>query len=253
MDRSRSPQGLAKMLGYVLGRRPDEFGLVPDADGFVRIKDLLKALHEEDGWRYVNPTHINEVLLSVPEAGLEVAEGRIRSRNRGATQNGDLPLPKLLYLGIRRRAYPHVHAEGIQAGNGPGVLLASDPEMAARLGRRIDSEPVILTVNVHQLVADGRALKAVGEGLFTTDALLPGTFSGPPLPKEKPEEARSGGRGDAPEPPVMPGSFALDAGRAAAGAHVPESLKRLAAKGKKPDRKRLKKDKWSREKPPWRQ
>jgi len=46
----RSPQNLAKMLAYVLGRRPDEFGLIPDAEGFVRIKDLLKALHEEEGW-----------------------------------------------------------------------------------------------------------------------------------------------------------------------------------------------------------
>ncbi|MCK7505928.1 MAG: hypothetical protein MZV70_18885 [Desulfobacterales bacterium] len=53
-----SAEPLAKMLAYVLGRRPDEFGLIPDAEGFVKIKDLLKALHEEDGWGYVNQSHL---------------------------------------------------------------------------------------------------------------------------------------------------------------------------------------------------
>jgi len=41
------------MLTYILAYRPDEFGLVPSEEGFVRYKDLLKALHEEDGWRTV--------------------------------------------------------------------------------------------------------------------------------------------------------------------------------------------------------
>jgi hypothetical protein len=43
----------------------------------------------------------------------------------------------------------------------------------------------------------------------------------------------------------------MDVEKAASG-HVPPSLKRRMEKGKKIDRKRLKKDKWSREKPPWR-
>ena len=40
MSQQRSPKQLAKFLNYVLGRRPDEFGLVMDKDGFVKIKDL---------------------------------------------------------------------------------------------------------------------------------------------------------------------------------------------------------------------
>jgi putative RNA 2'-phosphotransferase len=242
------------MLAYVLGRRPEEFGLVPDGDGFVRVKDLLKALHEEDGWRYVNASHINEVLLSVPEAGLELAEGRIRVRNRPtAGPPADQPLPKLLYAFIRRRAWPHVHTEGIQAAAAPGVLLAADRAMAERLGRRIDPEPVILTVSVQLLGEKGQTFAPAGEGLFTVEAVLPGTFSGPPLPKEKPEEDRAAGRKPAAEPAPMAGSFVLDMVRAERGAHVPDSLSLRTAKGKKLDRKRLKKGGWSREKPPWRE
>ena len=51
----------SKFLVYILGRKPDEFGLVPDKDGFVKIKELLKAINEEDGWRHIReqPSHAN--------------------------------------------------------------------------------------------------------------------------------------------------------------------------------------------------
>lgn len=82
MDKTRSPQNLAKMLAYVLGRRPDEFGLIPDAEGFVKIKDLLKALHEEAGWGYVNESHLRQVLITVPAPAFEIDAQRIRARLR---------------------------------------------------------------------------------------------------------------------------------------------------------------------------
>ncbi len=57
----------AKFLKYVLGLNPDEFGLVLDKDGYVKIKDLLKAVHEEDGWRSFRQANINEIMISLPQ------------------------------------------------------------------------------------------------------------------------------------------------------------------------------------------
>ena len=34
----------SKFLFYILGHKPDEFGLVPDTNGFVKTKDFLKAI-----------------------------------------------------------------------------------------------------------------------------------------------------------------------------------------------------------------
>ena len=65
MGRSRRPEQLNKFLSYVLARCPDEFGLIPDQDGWVRIKELLRALSEEPGWSYVRRGHINEAVLTV--------------------------------------------------------------------------------------------------------------------------------------------------------------------------------------------
>jgi putative RNA 2'-phosphotransferase len=242
------------MIAYMLGRRPDEFGLVPDAEGFVKVKDLLKALHEEEGWGYVNLSHLNEVLLSVSVPTFEIAENRIRARVRetSAVASPPPPLPKLLYACIRRKAQFHVQAEGIQPSSQSHVVLSSDRSLAERLGKRIDPDPVILTVNVSAALDMGVQFFQQGESLFLADSIPPGCFSGPPLPKEKPEDARR------PHPPgieekrsVPAGSFLMDPERASSP-HVPASLKRRSEKGSKLDRQRFKKDKRMREKPPWR-
>jgi len=252
MGKTRSPQNLAKMLAYVLGRRPDEFGLIPDAEGFVRIKDLLKALHEEEGWGYVSLSHLNEVLLSVPGAPFEIRQNDIRSVDRNAPDLGvsARELPKLLYACIRRRAYPHVHAEGIHPSSHPRVVLVADRVLAERLGRRIDPDPVILTVNVRCACEAGVVFDPSGEGLFLADHIPPDCFSGPAVPREKPSDTGKPTPENGVSRPTMPGGFPLDMEKAAS-AHVPPSLKRRTDKGQKTDRKRLKQEKWTREKPPW--
>ena len=252
MGKTRSPQNLAKMLAYVLGRRPDEFGLIPDAEGFVRIKDLLKALHEEEGWGYVSLSHLNEVLLSVPGAPFEIRQNDIRSVDRNTPDLGvsARELPKLLYACIRRRAYPHVHAEGIHPSSHPRVVLVADRVLAERLGRRIDPDPVILTVNVRCACEAGVVFDPSGEGLFLADHIPPDCFSGPAVPREKPSDTGKPTPENGVSRPTMPGGFPLDMEKAAS-AHVPPSLKRRTDKGQKTDRKRLKQEKWTREKPPW--
>jgi len=252
MGKTRSPQNLAKMLAYVLGRRPDEFGLIPDAEGFVRIKDLLKALHEEEGWGYVSLSHLNEVLLSVPGAPFEIRQNDIRSvdRNTPDLRVSARELPKLLYACIRRRAYPHVHAEGIHPSSHPRVVLVADRVLAERLGRRIDPDPVILTVNVRCACEAGVVFDPSGEGLFLADHIPPDCFSGPAVPREKPSDTGKPTPENGVSRPTMPGGFPLDMEKAAS-AHVPLSLKRRTDKGQKTDRKRLRQDKRKREKPPW--
>jgi putative RNA 2'-phosphotransferase len=252
MRKTRTPQTLSKLLAYVLGRRPDEFGLLPDAEGFVKIKDLLKALHEEAGWGYVNPSHLNEVVLSVPDASVEISQDRIRARNRDAWGREVLSptTPKLLYACIRRRAYPHVHLEGLHPSSHPRVVLAADRAMAERLGRRIDSEPVILTVNVQCARERGIQVDQCGENLYLADHIPADCFSGPPLPKAAAEEARKAPAAEAPHRPATPGSFLMDAKRATRPP-VPASRHRFAEKGRNTERRRRKSDRWKRERPPW--
>jgi putative RNA 2'-phosphotransferase len=214
MKPQQSTIRLEKFIVYVLGRRPDEFGLVPDAQGWVKFKDLLKALNEEDGFRHVRRSHIDEIVLTQPAPEIDINDNRVRARLREhlpVPQPVDGP-PKLLYTCIRRRAYFVVLEKGLATAEGEKVVLAAAPDLALRIGKRRDPHPVLLTVNVEQALTHGIALQRFGELLYLADAIPSGCFTGPPLPKEKPAAAK---------PPVEPerasrqdaGTFVLDPSR----------------------------------------
>jgi putative RNA 2'-phosphotransferase len=201
----------AKFLLYILGLRPDEFGLVPDKEGYVKIKDLIKAVHEEDGWRSFRQANINELMLCLPEPPFEISENRIRAVDRHQLPGRVSPdnLPKLLFTCIRSKALPATLEKGILPMGRKHVLLASDKNMAQRIGRRIDRSPALLTVHVENAARQGTLFLQTGENLFLARSIPVGCFTAPPLPKEprvtKPKE---------PAPPKerdrFPGSFFPD-------------------------------------------
>ena len=94
-----------------------------------KSKELLKAINEEDGWRHVRRSHIDEIVLTQLAPEIEIHDNRVRARFRD-----HLPvpqpvnrLPKLLYTCVRRRAYFVVLEKGIVAAEGEKVVLAAAP------------------------------------------------------------------------------------------------------------------------------
>jgi len=242
MAYQKSPKKLAKLLDYILGRRPDEFGLVTDSDGFIKIKELLKALSEEEGLTYVRRGHLDEVLITLPDPSFEIVANAIRAKNRQylpAHAYAADP-PKLLYHSVRQKAYPHVYANGINPAGYSRVILPSNHSLAQRIGRRIDRSAVLLTVQVQHCLDKGVVFFKAGEALFLADFIPPGCFSGPPLPKEKPVVAKTD-LPQKPEPNKTAGSFLIDL----------EEKMNPKTPGSKQNRK-LKKPKRRREPPPWR-
>ena len=227
MARMQAPAKLAKFLHYILGRRPAEFGLVPDGSGYVKIKELLKALHEEDGWRHVRRPHLDEIVMVLPRPGIQLKEDGIRAADRSRLQapRPARDLPKLLFVGIRRRAQAHVLERGLIPAGGR-LVLSSDRDLALRMGRRMDQQPVILTVNVQQALDRGIRFSQFGDSLFITEALPSDCLSGPPLPKARPQPKRSEAA-ETPAPERKPGSFVLDWG---ADEEKPAALRRRGRK-----------------------
>jgi putative RNA 2'-phosphotransferase len=200
---------LAKFLNYVLGCRPDEFGLILDADGYVKIKTLLQALSEEAGWRHVRRAHLRELTLSLPNCPLEIVDQKVRAldRSRLRIPPPDTQPPKLLYTNVRQKAYAHVLDNGISTRGIP-LILCRHEEMAARIGRRKDRNAVQIIVNTDEALAMGVVLLPCGEGLYQADQLPPGCFTGPPLPKVQPPKRKPSSE---PLPETQtPGSFFLD-------------------------------------------
>ena len=218
MGRQKDPKQLEKLISYILARRPDEFGLVLDDQGFVRLKDLLKAISEEPGWRYVRKSHIQEVLLTSCKESFVLEDDKIRAVFRDRALNPDVEIipPKLLYHCVRRRAYPVVCKQGVIPLGQPRVLLATTEELAQRIGRRRDPAPVLLTVQAQRAFEAGVTFSKQGEFIYVTDHVPVGYFTGPPLPREKKKEDSKPKKEPVAIPEALPGSFTFDAERSRA-------------------------------------
>ena len=154
-EQGSNPKQLAKFLSYVLGAGRTSSGWCRMRGGRVKIKDLLKAVCEEAGWRYVRRGHINEVLITLAKPPVAVADGWIYARDRThlpAEKTAPVP-PKLLYTCVRRRPGPMSWKRG-SIRRPPAGFVAS-PEMARRIGRRSDPDPVPLTVRTADAMENG--------------------------------------------------------------------------------------------------
>ena len=189
MKKRKSPQALAKLIVYMLGRHPDEFGLITDSAGFVRIKDLLKVMHEEEGWKYVRRQDLNEILVSLVPPPIEISENLVRAIRRENIPR-KTPVrnpPKILYTCVRRRAYPAIVGSGALSPAGGSLVLSADQALAEKIGRRNDTAPVLLTVKAQKAQGRGVAFYRFGECIYLARSIPGDCFSGPALPKQKPE------------------------------------------------------------------
>ena len=252
MGKAKTPQSLAKLITYILGRRPDEFGLVTDTEGFVKIKELLKAITEEEGWKYVRRSHLDEIQYSLSDPPFEISGKQIRAKHRDqlARPNPVLKPPKLLFTSIRKRAYRTVLDKGIFPTGYYQVVLSSSRDLAERIGKRADQDPVMLSVHVQKSVESGVRFFQSGESLFLAESIPAGCFTGPPLPKEKMETKKPDSTQEISQP-KMAGSYSVNLGDAIGGrpaAGKPQKKQMDWKNGKK----QRKKQKRKRERPPWR-
>jgi putative RNA 2'-phosphotransferase len=233
---------LAKLIDYILSRRPDEFGLVADPDGFIKIREFLKAVNEEEGLKYVRRSHIDEILITLPNPSFEIDDNLIRARRRELLPKHTYAPdpPKLLYTCVRKKAYPHVKDKGISPAGYSKIILSSSRNLAERMGKRSDRSAVLLTVQVGLCADNGVVFYQAGESLFLADFIPPECFSGPPLPKEKTAPVKTD-KPDKSQRPKPAGSFLIDLDSGS-------NPKAPGLKGKK----NLKKRKPRRERPPWR-
>ncbi len=224
-------EGLGRILLFVLGRKPDEFGLVPDPEGYVAYKELLKALHEEPGWSHVRRSHINELLMGKHRALFDADDHRIRAIDRhwrvaGETSANLREVPKILYTPVRTRAHPAVLERGLHSRETAPIVLSADKEMAMRIGKRRDQRPVLVEV-LAEAAGEG-GISFFPFGMLFLGTHIPAMFiSGPPAPKELlKKESPRGIKEKAEPPPNLPGgTFPLE--------WQPESGPRGRGKGRK--------------------
>ncbi len=205
---------LGRLMSYMLGNRPDEFGLLPDSEGYVAVKEFLKAIKEEPQMGYVRESHIKEVLIHDREKRFEISGNMIRSIEREYgpinRQQVQPDPPGLLFKGVKRKAYPHILKKGLMPAKREYVVMTEDKELAMKMGRRLDQKPVLLEISTFPATKNGVDFYPFGENLYLADSVPVGFINGPPLPQEDPSGGRTAKKDKAPgQRDKMPGSFIL--------------------------------------------
>ena len=197
----------------------------------VQDKELLKAVHEEAGWSYVRRSHINEVLLGKDRALFESGDKSIRVPEKRWHLNLEIPsqtLPKILFVSIRRKAHGAVFEKGLKSNEGTYLVLSQDRDMALRIGKRRDQEPVVLEISAEAAEREGVLFYPFGD-LFLSPQIPARFIAGPPVSKKVVEARKEEGgkkvKRIEPHPVSAAGTFPLDISR------DPDLYRR--AKGKK--------------------
>lgn len=222
----RELETLARMLAYLLGHRPDEFGLALEEGGWVPIKQLLLTLHEEPGFGRVRREDLERLAGFLSPPCLEVAGERVRSLDPAPPElrrDPVGPLPSSLYLAIPPKIHALVWDQGLKAPPGREQVLARRPEMALRLGKRRAPNPVLVTVQTPAARRAGIIFQAYGEELFLAAAAIPREFLQLPAP---PKEAPPPKTAPKAKTPPTPGTVVFD---------LPQMLTGKPTRGKKRD------------------
>jgi len=220
------------MLAYMLGRRPDEFGLVLEAGGWVQIKLLLQALHEEPGYTRARREDLERLAGLTSPPAIEITGERVRSLNPPAPElrrEPEGPLPSSLYLAISPKIHNQVWEQGLKPPPGRDLILTRTPEIARRLGKRRANDPVTVTVAAQAAGRKGLDFQAYGEELFLTAAPVPREFLTLPGPPKEMPVSKAAAK---PKTPPTPGTFVLD---------LPQMLSGKPEKGKRRDEAEWKK------------
>ncbi len=196
----REKRRLEKILYYILGRRPDEFGLFLE-DGYAKLKDLLKALNETEGYKDIRLKKLRDFFLIFKPERFEFLEEQNLVRVRQEFASPEIyktsfveDLPSFLYTPVKPRAWIRVSEEGLVAQR---ALLTPDEELATRLAKRRGA--LVIRVDTQKALAEGAIFERYLEKLYLASWIPASALKGPvvdeafkarytPKPKEKEPE-----------------------------------------------------------------
>lgn len=169
-------QALSKTLSYVLRHKPEALGLQLDAQGWVSVAELLRALQTRQP--AVTRDQVYEVVATNDKKRFALSEDGTKIRaNQGHSVAVELGLaavapPELLYHGTATRFLASIRQSGLHSGTRQHVHLSADPTTAATVGRR-HGPPVVLTVHAGPLHRAGGHFYLAANGVWLTSAVSP--------------------------------------------------------------------------------
>jgi putative RNA 2'-phosphotransferase len=192
------PKTLAKTLAYIACHAPGEHGLFWDPDGTMPWKEFYWALQEDPSLRHVKEANVKEFEYLGIEVPFELDGNLLRLKDRESAPDysaGDQP--QRLFFALRPKQYRAVVRQGLELpANRSYLPLATDAELALRIGRRREARPILVEVHAERAALEaGVVFLDAGGSLYLATAPLPREFvvlpkvpdevAAPPAPKNK--------------------------------------------------------------------
>ena len=166
----------SKFLSWVLRHKPGAIGLTLDAQGWVRVDDLLRQSNLHDV-----PLTRELLLVVVAQDNKQryalSAYGVLIRANQGHSLAIDLdlpppPPPTLLYHGTAMRFLDSMRTHGLKPGKRQHVHLSLNEAAARKVGTR-HGQPVVLTVLAGRMHDDGYSFYLSAHGVWLTAHVPP--------------------------------------------------------------------------------
>ncbi len=169
---------ISKEISYALRHHPEEYGLVPDPEGFVEIADLLAAINaRHPGRRPVTESDLEEIVATSEKKRHEIVGTSIRALygHSFAQKIERTPAdpPAILYHGTARRFLPSILEQGLLPMGRQCVHLSADVPTALEVGRRRDAHPALLVVDTAAAKAAGICFYEGNEKVWLADRIPP--------------------------------------------------------------------------------
>ncbi|MDR2459993.1 MAG: hypothetical protein LBE38_04305 [Deltaproteobacteria bacterium] len=187
---------LEKLLLYALVVAPGEFGVVPQPDGYLSLKDLLAAIKDEEGFRSVSEPRIME-LVNIPEGKsiFEVEGNCIRVKPSHSPPytplDANTPPTKELYIGLKMAAWEAAHRVGLypKKPKESTIGLFTSKDLALKVAKRFCPDPQLIRVQAQKAASQGLKFVPFSEELFLCEFVPDKFLIGPPI-KEREKEPK---------------------------------------------------------------
>jgi len=166
---------LSKEISYALRHAPWEYELELDENGWVLISQLLIALHQNKEWENVEISDVIKMIEKSDKKRHEINNDKIR-----AMYGHSIPMkiikeiaipPKILYHGTSYDFLESIKTNGLLPMSRQYVHLSEDIETANLVGKRKDSEPILLSVDTEKAIENGDNFYLGNEKVWLADKI----------------------------------------------------------------------------------
>jgi putative RNA 2'-phosphotransferase len=165
---------LGRVMTGVLRHFPEKYGLSLDANGWVSLPGIAKAISSQHrGYHWLRVHHLVAIAESDPKGRYEVRDDRIRA-TYGHTVEVELDLPTEnvpgeLYFPVTEEEAPVVLEVGLKPTDRRKVHLSRTAEDARAAGSVRTPNPVILTIDAGAARKAGIVIMQAGRTVFLVD------------------------------------------------------------------------------------